>query len=101
DPHRPAALESAGIDTARAEGSAAPESGDVDRPAAGAVQTWSDTGGFENKDFGEFTPAEIEAARAAIDELAWFPGARRTRRWVRGSGSRIDLRAAISRSLRT
>ena len=37
----------------------------------------------------------------ALARLAWNPGERRTRRWVRGRGARIDLRRAIAESLRT
>src|SRR5262249_59448353 len=39
--------------------------------------------------------------RAAGGPLGGPPGARRPRRWVRGRGPRIDLRRAISDSLRT
>jgi uncharacterized protein with von Willebrand factor type A (vWA) domain len=65
------------------------------------MQTWSDVGMLGDKDFGEFTPDEIVRARIAIEQLEWTPGQRRTRRWVAGSGSRIDLRRALARSLRT
>ena len=81
-------------------------SGDSDAGDAGAsspalVRTWSDIGGLAEKDFGEFTPDEITRARIALDRLVWSPGERRTRRWVRGRGSRVDLRRALARSLRT
>jgi uncharacterized protein with von Willebrand factor type A (vWA) domain len=36
-----------------------------------------------------------------LDRLVWDPGERRTRRWVAGPGSRIDVRRALARSLRT
>ena len=65
------------------------------------MRTWSDVGVLADKDFGEFTPDEITRARVALEQLAWSPGERRTRRWVPGGGARIDLRRAISRSLRT
>src|SRR3954451_433087 len=48
-----------------------------------------------------FTEEELAAARAALAQLVWQPGSRRTRRWVRGAGARVDLRRAIARSLRT
>jgi len=63
--------------------------------------TWSDLGTLADKDFAAFTPAEIAEAAAALSRLVWNPGERRTRRWVRGRGSRIDLRRAIAESLRT
>jgi hypothetical protein len=65
------------------------------------LPTWSDLGTLADKDFAAFTPAEIAAAAAALSRLVWTPGERRTRRWVRGRGSRIDLRRAIAESLRT
>jgi uncharacterized protein len=65
------------------------------------LKVWSDTGGLANKDFAAFTDAELAAARAALSRLVWSPGERRTRRWVRGRGTRIDLRRAIGDSLRT
>jgi uncharacterized protein with von Willebrand factor type A (vWA) domain len=40
-------------------------------------------------------------ARIALEQLDWLPGERRTRRWIRGRGPRIDLRRALMRSLRT
>jgi uncharacterized protein with von Willebrand factor type A (vWA) domain len=36
-----------------------------------------------------------------LARLIWNPGERRTRRWIPGRGSRLDLRRAISDSLRT
>jgi uncharacterized protein len=83
-----------------------PMPSEVDTPEAGAsipalIQTWSDVGVIADKDFGEFTADEITRARIALERLEWNPGARRTRRWVAGGGSRIDLRRALARSLRT
>ncbi len=65
------------------------------------LQTWSGVGVSADKDFAEFTPDEITRARLALERLEWTPGERRTRRWVPGGGSRIDLRRALARSLRT
>jgi len=67
----------------------------------GIVQTWSELGGLSRKDFAEFSPQEEAQARVAIERLDWLPGRRRTRRWVRGRGSRIDLRRALAHSVRT
>jgi uncharacterized protein with von Willebrand factor type A (vWA) domain len=83
-----------------------PAPGDVESPDEGAsspaiMQTWSDVGALAEKDFAEFSPDEIVRARLALDRLVWTPGERRTRRWVPGRGSRVDLRRALARSLRT
>jgi uncharacterized protein len=66
-----------------------------------ALKTWSDRGGLAAKDFAAFTGDELTEAAAALSHLVWNPGERRTRRWVRGRGPRIDLRRAIAESLRT
>ncbi len=66
-----------------------------------AVKVWSDRAGLAGKDFATFTPQEIADARMALGRLAWNPGMRRTRRWVSGRGTRIDLRRAIGESLRS
>jgi uncharacterized protein with von Willebrand factor type A (vWA) domain len=63
--------------------------------------TWSDARTLASKDFAEFTPEEIALARAALDRLEWTPGERRTRRWVKGRGPRVDLRRALAQSVRT
>ncbi len=65
------------------------------------LKTWSEGGGLADKDFAAFTTEEINHARVALSRLVWNPGERRTRRWVRGHGPRIDLRRAIAESLRT
>jgi uncharacterized protein with von Willebrand factor type A (vWA) domain len=65
------------------------------------LRTWSDLGVLADKDFAAFTTDELAEAGAALSRLVWNPGERRTRRWVRGRGSRIDLRRAIAGSLRT
>jgi uncharacterized protein with von Willebrand factor type A (vWA) domain len=78
---------------------------DVDMSPAEAssdvVRAWSDVASLADKDLAEFTPAELQLARVALARLAWDPGRRRTRRWVRGRGRRVDLRRALARSLRT
>jgi len=68
---------------------------------AGTLRTWSDVDVIAAKDFGEFTAEEISIAQSALSRLVWSPGERRTRHWVAGRGSRIDLRRALARSVRT
>lgn len=74
---------------------------DADEITERRLPTWSDLGVLANKDFEAFTAAEIADGAAALSLLVWNPGERRTRRWVRGRGSRIDLRRSIAESLRT
>ncbi len=66
-----------------------------------AVPTWSDLALLTEKDFAAFTPAETAEGAAALARLTWSPGERRTRRWIPGRGPRIDLRRAMTDSLRT
>lgn len=70
-------------------------------PVAAAVQTWSDVEAIADKDFADFTEDEVALAASALNQLIWTPGERRIRRWKRGSGPLIDLRRALSRSVRT
>ena len=84
-----------------ASGETESDAPDDDPSAPQGVQTWSDRGGVANKDFAEFTADELAEARLALSRLTWNPGERRTRRWVRGRGARVDLRRAIAESLRT
>lgn len=72
-----------------------------DDHSRGAVRTWSGAEMLSDKDFSAFTPDEVALARAALERLVWQPGLRRTRRWVRGVGPRLDLRGALARSVRT
>jgi uncharacterized protein with von Willebrand factor type A (vWA) domain len=69
--------------------------------SAGTLQTWSDLATLARKDFAEFTDEEVSVAAAALDQLQWRPGERRTRRWVAGAGSRLDVRRAVAKSVRT
>jgi len=75
---------------------------DEDAPATpGGQKTWSDVGGLADKDFAAFTSAETAEATAILSRLVWSPGERRTRRWIQGRGSRVDLRRTIADSVRT
>ena len=65
------------------------------------VPAGSDADALATKDFAEFSERELAEAREVIERLEWRPGVRRTRRWVPGRGSRLDLRRALARSVRT
>ena len=86
------------VDVSAAENDAL--DGDAPAPAA-RLKTWSDGDALAGKDFAAFTADELAEARAAMSRLVWQPGQRRTRRWVRGRGPRVDLRRAIAASLRS
>lgn len=65
------------------------------------IRTWSDRGGVANKPFHECSATELASVAAALSRMSWTPGVRRTRRWERGRGARIDLRRAVAASRRT
>jgi uncharacterized protein with von Willebrand factor type A (vWA) domain len=65
------------------------------------LRTWSDVDRIAAKDFAELTVDERSLVRAALERLTWDIDDHRTRRWSAGRGSRIDLRRALARSLRT
>jgi uncharacterized protein with von Willebrand factor type A (vWA) domain len=84
------------------EASAAADDPEGKEPAPErGLRIWSDRGGVADKDFAALTPDEMAEAQTALSRLTWNPGMRRTRRWIRGRGSRIDLRRAIAASLRS
>ena len=95
-PSGDATLDGEGFSLSHAD---ADEDAGPERP--GVLRTWSDAGTLADKDFADFTPEEVVRAREALDRLIWEPGVRRTRRWVPGRGSRVDLRRALARSLRS
>jgi hypothetical protein len=94
---------SAGADASATAPSAIQMLGDAvaGESAGSALRTWSDAATLASKDFAAFTADEIALARAALERFDWNPGERRTRRWVPGRGSRIDLRRALAQSVRT
>src|SRR5262249_53035344 len=90
------------IDMREAGGSIAADAAGDDKGAVnGALKTWSEAAGLADKDFATLTPDELTQATAALARLTWTPGRRRTRRWIRGRGPRLDLRRAIAESRRT
>lgn len=65
------------------------------------LRTWNDRERLADKDFADLTAEERAMVGNALAGLAWDLAPQRTRRWTAGKGSRIDLRRAIARSLRT
>lgn len=57
--------------------------------------TWSAREALRRKNFSSYTEDEIAEATAAMADLRWDPGQRRTRRWTRGAGPSLDVRAAL------
>ena len=54
---------------------------------------------LRQRDFADYTPAEVAAARVLMAELEWDLGSRRTRRLTWGDGRDVDLRRTMRRSL--
>jgi uncharacterized protein with von Willebrand factor type A (vWA) domain len=82
-----------GVDGAAARGR--------DEPLAVPRPTWSAREALRQKNFASYTDEEIADATGAMAALRWDPGERRTRRWRRGAGSSLDVRAALRRAGRT
>ena len=99
--HQPRTFDQRAGTTALSESQGVTADVDAAEPSSQVVQTWSDAPTLAHKDFAEYTANEIALARAAIERLEWTPGERRTRRWVRGQGPRVDLRRALAQSVRT
>jgi uncharacterized protein with von Willebrand factor type A (vWA) domain len=83
------------------ESQAGPDSTPAAAPDSIGLMAWSDLERISARDFSELTDGELAMVRAALSRLAWNVDERRTRRWVAGRGSRVDLRRALARSLRT
>ena len=64
------------------------------------TRTYSAREVLREKDFADFTPAEILDARRMIFELSWDLGRRRTRRLVPGRGPILDLRKTLRYNLK-
>jgi len=67
--------------------------------ATRAVGAWSAAGVLRNKDFAEFTDADLERARVLLRDLPWSLSVRRTRRWQRAPRGGVDLRPLLRRNL--
>ncbi len=78
-----------------------PEAGEARDGPPETIRTWSGADTLRDQDFADVTPAELEHIRIALSALTWSPGERRTRRWIRGRGPRVDLRRAWRESLRS
>ena len=77
--------------------------GGRDNPAGVQVdltRTYSAREVLREKDFADFTTAEILDARRMILELSWDLGRRRTRRLVPGQGPTLDLRKTLRHNLK-
>jgi uncharacterized protein with von Willebrand factor type A (vWA) domain len=73
---------------------------DGDQPDRQQMMVYSSDEVLRQKDFGEMTWEEIQAAKRAIISLEWQLGERRTRRVRSGYKGRIDLRRMIRDNLR-
>jgi uncharacterized protein with von Willebrand factor type A (vWA) domain len=92
------------IDTVLAETDAADDDQDTETAQplpTSDVQTWSRVEALRDRDFADLSASELAEARAALAALTWEPGRKQVRRWVSGSGPRIDLRRAWRQSVST
>jgi uncharacterized protein with von Willebrand factor type A (vWA) domain len=64
------------------------------------TKTYSVREVLRQKDFSQFTPQEVEAARGMMARLSWNLGHRQTRRQAPGPGAQLDLRRTLRGSLR-
>lgn len=104
DSHETVSLEADVVLPATDEDAPEPDTSDADGPREqppDAIRTWSGADTLRDQDFADVTPAELEHIRAALSALTWSPGERRTRRWTRGRGPRVDLRRAWRERLRS
>jgi len=65
-----------------------------------AAAAWSALESLKTRDFGDLSPAELMRAEALLASLPWALGIRRTRRWVRASHGRIDLRPIVRANMK-
>jgi uncharacterized protein with von Willebrand factor type A (vWA) domain len=70
------------------------------QPAVDLSRTYSAREVLREKDFADFTPAEMSQAREMMAELSWDLGRRRTRRLIPGEGASLDLRRTFRRNLK-
>lgn len=74
-----------------------------DTPSAGKIvpiQTYSADEILRRKDFGTFTPSEVEQAKKLMRDLPWQIGTRPTRRREPGGVEFFDFRGTLRRNLR-
>lgn len=74
------------------------EDGSEDR--VDLTRTYSVREVLRQKDFSQFTPQEVEAAREMMARLSWNLGSRQTRRLAPGQGVRLDLRRTLRGNLK-
>ena len=77
-------------------------SGSPDQPGVHVdlTRTYNSREVLREKDFADFTSAEIRDARLMMRELSWNLGRQRTRRLVTGHGNALDLRKTLRRALK-
>lgn len=76
-----------------------PEDAGNRQPVVDLQRSFSAREVLRQRDFADYTPAEVAAARSLMADLAWDLGRRRTRRLTWGDGHQVDLRRSLRRSL--
>ena len=65
-----------------------------------AASAWSGAESLRSRDFAALTPGELRQAEALLARMPWRLGVRRTRRHVRSTTGRIDLRPIVRANMR-
>ena len=65
-----------------------------------AASAWSSAESLRTRDFADLTPSELKHAEALLARMPWRLGVRRTRRHVRSTAGRIDLRPIVRVNMR-
>lgn len=76
------------------------ESRSVEQEVVDRSLAYSATESLRSKDFASMNDDELDAVRRLMTALRLDVSRRRTRRWERGQGSRLDLRSALRESSR-
>lgn len=76
-----------------------PEDAGDRQPVVDLQRSFSAREVLRQRDFADYTSAEVAAARGLMAELQWDLGSRRTRRLTWGDGRDVDLRRSMRRSL--
>jgi uncharacterized protein len=70
------------------------------KPRELATGAWASAESIRTRDFADLSPREVMQAEALLARLPWRLGVRRTRRHVRASSGRVDLRPIVRANMK-